>query len=135
MARKTRPTEHSQQRLLFQWAKLQEKRYPELALMFAIPNQRKWSWAVWNYFKAEGFKSGVPDVFLPARRLIGMLRCGGLFIEMKRDAKEKTSKEQDSWIEDLQMQGYRVEVGYGFEDARDKILAYLNGDQEKPSER
>ena len=121
--RKPRPTEHEEQSKLFQWAKLQEKRYPELALMFAIPNQRKWSWAVWEYFKAEGFKPGVADVFLPAARGISH----GLFIEMKRDDKEKMNQDQEKFAIGVMRVNYTHEVGYGFEDARDKILAYLNG--------
>jgi len=127
--RKPRPTEHDEQAKLFQWAKLQEKRYPELALMFAIPNGGDRHPAVGAKMKAEGVKAGVPDIFLPVHRVrLGWVDFG-LFVEMKRDSKEKPKAEQKKWLADLEHRGYRVEVGYGFEDARDKILAYLNGDQ------
>jgi len=31
-------SEHEEQKKLFQWARLSEGRWPELALLFAIPN-------------------------------------------------------------------------------------------------
>ena len=75
------PTEHQEQCAVVQWAALQHGRYPELALLYAIPNagagaQRGQA----GKMKAEGVKPGVPDLCLPVRRG----KCSGLYIEMKR---------------------------------------------------
>lgn len=74
------PTESEEQQTLFRWAAMQCGKYPELALMFHIPNEGKRSWMTGGRMKAEGLKSGVPDIFLPVPR--GEFH--GLFVEMKR---------------------------------------------------
>lgn len=129
--KKPRPTEHEEQVKLFQWAKLSEKKYPELALMFAIPNGGDRHAIVGKKLRDEGVKRGIPDIFLPVFRaflshppLMPDIFCG-LFIEMKRDFKEKPRPEQEKWMDNLEKQGYKCVIGYGFEDARDKILKYL----------
>ena len=55
------PTESEEQQILFRWAAMQCGKYPELALMFHIPNEGKRSWMTGGRMKAEGLKSGVPD--------------------------------------------------------------------------
>jgi hypothetical protein len=64
--------------------------------------------------KAEGVVPGVPDLFIPA---------WNTWVEMKRSRGGRLSTEQNDWIEYLTGAGHTVIVGYGFEDARDKILA------------
>ncbi len=115
-------SEHTEQCALFQWAKVMEPRHPQLALMFAIPNggKRKSGW--WE--KAEGLKSGVPDIFLAVPRQFITYSLSGLFIEMKF-GKNKTSKKQKGWIDALIDEGYAVEVCYSFEEAKQAIIGYL----------
>lgn len=122
----TRPRhiEDDHQKALFQWAALK----PELATLFAIPNGGKRNPREAARLKAQGVKSGVPDVYLP----LPSGRFHGLFIELKRpivkgEAKPVLSKEQGVWLEVLAKQGYRAEVCFGWLAARDVILDYLRG--------
>tara|TARA_R110002096_G_scaffold173889_1_gene349460 strand:+ start:389 stop:772 length:384 start_codon:yes stop_codon:yes gene_type:complete len=121
--RAIKKTEHSEQVALFDWAKANESRHLQLGLMFAIPNQGgKGKSAVIRGLRMvnEGLKKGVPDIFL------GVPRNGkhGLFIELKV-GKNKPSKNQLWWIHSLRTEGYAVEVCYGFEEARDLIIDFL----------
>ena len=112
--------EHDEQALLFEWAKAQQGAIPELALLFAIPNAARRSYGAANYMRAEGLKSGVPDIFLPVPRG----GWHGLFLEMKFGS-GKPSDNQTAWIAALQDQGYRAEIVYGCDDARNIIESYL----------
>ena len=128
-------TEHAQQVALFMWAAIEvhSGRYPELRLMFAIPNGGERDKRVAARLKAEGVKRGVPDVFLPVRRG----GFAGLFIELKRPDSEVRTESgrkrrkgavaavQNDWIADLQAAGYGAASCVGFEQARATILAYL----------
>ena len=118
--RATKKTEHSEQVALFGWAKANEPRHLQLGLMFAIPNGGKRHIGTGRKLKAEGVKSGVPDIFL------GVPRNGkhGLFIELKV-GKNKPSKNQLWWIHSLRAEGYAVEVCYGFLEAQAAIINYL----------
>jgi hypothetical protein len=115
--------EHTEQVALFQWAAVMGNRLPELKLMFATPNGGQRHIAVAAKLKAEGVRSGVPDIFLPAAR------CAyhGFFIELKRRDGGKTSETQDGWIDALRVQGYRVAVCHGAEAAISEITNYLLG--------
>jgi hypothetical protein len=116
------PTEHQEQVMLIKWCELNKTRYPGLDLIFAIPNGANKSRVAAAQFKAEGLKSGVPDLFLP----IAKSGCYGLFIEMKRKKPKGTvSKNQWGWIDSLLDQGYGAVVCYGFEDAKQVIEDYL----------
>jgi hypothetical protein len=88
--------------------------------------------------RAEGVRAGVPDICLPVPQLRpGMFGPGnspavfhGLYIELKRpDSVGKkageTSEVQDEWIKHLRQAGYKVEVCYGWLEARACILKYL----------
>jgi hypothetical protein len=117
---KLKVSEHDEQAALFQWAQLSRGRYPELGLMFAVPNWRpKEGQRI--YLAAEGVKPGVPDIWLPVPR--GGFH--GLIIELKV-AGGKLSSLQKSWIEALQGQGYCAMVCVGFDVAKEAIEDYLN---------
>lgn len=68
-----------------------------------------------------GVKSGVPDLMLP----IPSKGYHGLFVEMKTK-KGRVSASQKKWIDALNALGYLAVVAYGWEDAKCKILDYLN---------
>lgn len=147
-------TEHSEQVALFQWAALtanerdqagDHDRANALRLMFAIPNgdQRgdgthKGAQIAGARLKAEGQRSGVPDVLMayPLCKADGFggmsVKAHGLFIEMKQKKLRRDnnpmascSDEQKDWIVRLSAQGYRCAVCYGWEHARDTIIEYL----------
>ena len=101
-------------------------------LMFAIPNGTNKSLTAQRMFKAEGLKSGVPDLMIP----IANKYYHGLFIEMKRRAKRlkngkksishtKVSPEQEQWLNNLSERGYCAIVCYGADDAIEMIEDYL----------
>ena len=112
--------EHNEQVAFFRWARLQEGIYPELALMFAIPNGGHRHISVARKLKAEGVKAGVPDIFLPISRG----EYCGLFIEMKT-GKNKLTESQRKYKIQLETQGYYVEVCYDWEQASKIIGNYL----------
>lgn len=122
-------SEHSQQSALFCWAAMNLDKYPELKYMFSIPNGFYSTAGQKSKMKAEGLKSGVPDIMLPATLYPiplsnNGLTYNGLFIEMK-SSKGKVSQEQKDYIDFLTKQGYKCEVCYSWTSARDVITNYL----------
>ena len=116
------PTESEEQQALFQYAEMQRGKYPELFLLYHIPNGGKRGKAEAGRFHAEGVKPGVPDVCLPVAR-----GCWhGLYIEMKRQRYSKTSDLQMEWVYALRRQGYRVEICKGWEAAAEVLKNYLD---------
>jgi len=79
--------ESDHQIALFQWVSYQLKRYPELELLYHIPNGGYRYKTTARRLKAEGVKAGVPDICLPVPR--GGYH--GLYIEMKAGKKQAYS--------------------------------------------
>lgn len=119
----TVPTEGEEQATLFSWCAMNYGRFPELKLLFHIPNGGKRSKSEAARFKSEGVKSGVPDLCLPVAR--GLYH--GLYIEMKRTAGGVVSDEQKFWIAQLQSQGYAATVCKGWKEAENVLEKYLGG--------
>jgi TPR repeat protein len=117
---KPKQYEADEQAALFTWAKLQESTYPELSLMYAIPNGGSRHVIEAANLKRQGVKAGVPDICLPV--LKG--HYAGLYIELKV-GKNKVSEKQSAWIEKLRNYGHKAEVCYGWEEAKDVIINYL----------
>lgn len=88
-----------------------EKAYP-LVRLFAIPNGGFRHKATAEKLKAEGVKKGVPDLYIPAWRL---------WVEMKRVKGSRLEKEQKDWHQYLNDLGDLVIIGYGWEDAMNKV--------------
>jgi hypothetical protein len=127
---KTVPTEHQEQAELFNQLRLRLKDHPELGLAYAIPNGTRTSIHVARRMKAEGVKTGVPDICLP----MGWGGYFGLYIELKarpfRDEdgrlhRQRLSKEQAAWCEELEGQGYLVKRTEGWQEALVAIVAYV----------
>lgn len=127
------PTEDAEQAALFRMAALHERQYPELKLLFSIPNGSYKSPAAQRVFKATGLRSGVPDLMLPVMRPVRALAGAdydlhaGLFLELKRTKGGVVSAEQTQWIADLNEQGYLAVVACGWEAAWAIITDYLEG--------
>ena len=115
-----RHIEDTEQMMLVRWTELQSCKYPELELLFHIPNGGKRDAREAARFKRLGVKAGVPDLCLPAPR--GMFH--GLFIEMK-SPDGKVTKNQKEWLTKLAKQGYDTAVCYSFEEAQKKIIEYI----------
>ena len=114
------PSEHDEQVTLFAWAELASVQYPQLKLLFAIPNGGARHPVVGAKLKKEGVKAGVPDLFLPVARG----DSHGLFIELKT-ANGRPTPIQREWLLSLHCQGYKTVVAYGWDEARSCIEAYL----------
>ena len=117
------PTEAQEQSWLFEWAEYAALKWPEVKLMFHVPNGGKRSAKEAARFKREGVKAGVPDIFLPAPR--GTFH--GLFLELKRQSGGRVSEAQREMLNALKAQGYCVAVCKGFHAAADTIEKYLLG--------
>jgi|Laugrespbdmm15dd_1035085.scaffolds.fasta_scaffold25847_3 hypothetical protein len=129
-------SESSQQKSLFAWAALNCGQYPALAYMFAIPNGGLRDIRTASTLKAEGVRSGVPDIFLPfaAPKYPSESETwyNGLFIEMKLEKYRNRknggcSDEQIDFIEWSTNAGYYCKVCYSWTEARDTLIAYLEG--------
>jgi hypothetical protein len=93
----------------------------ESFLTFAVPNAGKRSPAMASYMKAEGLKSGVPDVMLPIARD----RFLGLAIEMKYGDNTQ-SPAQKIWQLKLEMQNWNYQICYTAESAFYTWAMYLH---------
>jgi len=117
-------SEHTEQVRLITCARQWEAKYPELALLHAIPNGGKRHRGTAAKLKAEGVKAGVPDLCLPVAR--GGYH--GMYLEMKY-GKNKPTPSQAEWLEALRGQeGYHAVVCHGFFLAKAAILEYLEGE-------
>lgn len=116
------PTESEEQQALFDWAERLTYLYPELELMYHIPNEGKRSKAYGAKLRKEGLKEGVPDIHLPVAR--GQYHS--LYIEMKRRSDSVTSQAQRRWIRNLKRQGNAAYVCHGWEEAVKVIEEYLS---------
>lgn len=124
MAKMDVPSESVEQQWLFNWARLSRGKYPELNLMYHIPNGGKRSGVREGAkLKREGVKAGVPDIHLPVARK----GFHGLYIELKRRKGGSVKATQKKWLEDLKEQGYYACICRGADEAMKVIENYLNG--------
>ena len=119
----TVPLEDAEQRVIFQWAAMETAAHPELGLLYAIPNGGKRAIKTAIALKAQGVKSGVPDMCLPVARE----GYHGLYIELKRERSGRATPEQVAWMDALMEEGYAVSLCHGWERAAEAIEAYLEG--------
>lgn len=112
--------EHRNQVWLMQWVALNIKKYPDLRLLYAIPNGGKRDHRTAAKLKAEGVKAGVHDLHLPAARG-GYI---GLWIELKV-GKNRPTESQREWGELMRSAGHRVRFCWGWEDASEVLAEYL----------
>ena len=126
----TAKSEHSEQAAVIDWCRRMSVQYPELDLIFAIPNGgaltsridrrgRRYSPQAAK-LKAEGLRAGVPDLFLP----VPIRYWHGLFIEMKLPGRV-ASREQENFITAMRHRGYDAVVCYSADDAIARIKDYL----------
>lgn len=114
-------TETQEQIALIKWTQQPSvrQRYPELALLFHVPNERSDKVQA-SILKKMGVKRGVPDLFLP----VPTGQYHGLFIEMKTPT-GRISDDQLWWIEHLKANGYACHVCRGWKAASEVLLWYL----------
>lgn len=116
----SKTNEETEQIALFRWAEFACNKYPELKLMYHVPNEGKRSAIAGSRLKRAGLKPGVPDIVLPVARG-GYI---GLYIELKY-GRNKTTDNQKKWLSDLRAQNHYTAVCYGWEQAKELIEAYI----------
>ena len=112
--------ERDEQSLLIEWCEMMSARFPQLSMMYHIPNGGSRNKVEAANLKKQGVKPGVPDLCLP----VASRGYHGLYIEMKTK-NGTTSQHQKKWIANLREQGYVAKVCHGFEDAKNLICRYL----------
>lgn len=122
----TAVTEHHEQSALFEWRDLVLGQYPELAPLHSIPNGGYRPKGTAVKMKKEGTLAGVPDICLPYAE--GGYH--GLYIEMKRvgGSMADVDPDQAKVIATLRRNGYAVMVCFGFEEARETLINYVEGE-------
>ena len=125
-------SEDGNQAALFCWAATVTAQYPQLKYLFAIPNGGSRHIAEATKMVATGLRKGVPDIFLPWSRAIRNYELHGCFIEMKTEKRRKQKNggledDQIEWIEYLEQAGYYCKVCYSWIEAKDALIAYLEG--------
>lgn len=88
-----------------------KRTYPKV-LIFHIPNGGARHIRVAMKLKCLGVVAGIPDLYIPEFNT---------WVEMKR-INGKLSNEQKPMIEYLESIGHKVIVGYGCQDAKNKLL-------------
>lgn len=116
-------TEAQHQAAVIKWSQQPHirARYPELALLFHIPNGGTRDAVEGKHLKQQGVKKGVPDLCLPVPKGI----YHALYIEMKTE-KGRTTSDQEWWGNSLLLQGNMWEVCHGWESAVRVLEWYLN---------
>lgn len=118
--RNRKKSEATEQIRVIDWSHRNEWRCWQLALLHHIPNGGSRNRAEAVNLKAQGVKSGVPDLCLP----VPMKEYHGLYIEMKY-GKNTISDNQDRWLHWLSGLGYFTAVCYSADAAIETIAKYL----------
>lgn len=124
-------SEHDQQAALVSWFNLQYRQYR--GCLFAIPNgthlagNRAQRGIKMKKLKAEGFKTGVSDLFL----CVPSGDYHGLFLEMKDKGKTQChlSDQQKAHLELVKKHGYAGEWAAGFDEGKKVIEQYLQNNR------
>lgn len=106
---------------LFRWVDFAVNRYPELEMLYHIPNGGSRNPIEAANLKRQGVRAGVPDLCLPVARG----KYHGLYIEMKY-GDNKPTQNQKRWLRNLQRYGYATSICYSAEAAIADIEKYLN---------
>lgn len=117
------PTESQEQRVVFEVCETLMLKYPELEMLYHVPNGGRRDAVTGAKLKAEGVKPGVPDLVLPVARA----GYHGLYIELKRQDGGTLSKAQRRWRELLTAQVYCSLVCNGANEALSALRRYLDG--------
>jgi len=112
--------EHAEQVMVFQWARLHQRKHPELALLYAVPNAAKRTPRQGAWMKAEGLKAGVPDLVLPVARH----GFNSLYIELKV-GRNKATESQVMFMDALNQQGNLAVLCIGADAVIQQLSDYL----------
>lgn len=112
--------ESGHQETIFEWCDYNKGRYPELKLLYHVPNGGKRDATTARALKRQGVKAGVSDLVLP------VARCGfhGLYMELKAPG-GKLEQSQIEFLQEVEQQGYLALVCVGWNAAVQALGAYL----------
>lgn len=129
--------EDMEQKALIEWASMTRfDRSPDphrckiSDYLFAIPNGGFRHKIEAARMKGLGVKAGVSDLFFP----VPIGSYNGCWIEMKKprsafksasEIKRAATSDQLSWQKLMRLAGYRAEICYGFEEARQVLSQYI----------
>jgi len=126
-------TEHGHQCAIIQWTvidggKTNGQPIPDLDMLFAVPNGGDRRPSVAASLKAEGVRSGVPDLVWPVPRH----QFAGLYLELKVPKHFGTkaggrSDKQIDWHKRLRTQHYAVVTAYGWQAGVAALVNYWVG--------
>ncbi len=114
-------SEDTEQMQVISWARWNTARYPELALLYHIPNGGSRNKAEAVKLKQMGVLAGVPDLCLPVPKGVYY----GLYIEMKY-ADGRLEKTQREFLRAVARNRYFCVVCYGAEEAVNILKEYVN---------
>ncbi len=113
-------SEDAEQEKVVCWAKLMSNAYPDLELLYHVPNGGSRNKAEASKLRRMGVRAGVPDLVLPVPRA----GYAGLYIELKV-GENRPSNSQKDWLEKLTIQGYQALVCYGGNEAIRALQQYI----------
>ena len=113
-------SEAAEQRVVMEWARMSQGKYPDLELLYHIPNVRSNKIQRFQLAK-QGVKAGIPDLCLPVARG----GWHGLYIEMKT-SDGRVSPAQKQVMEQLHQQGYAVQLCRSADEAIRVLEVYLS---------
>lgn len=118
--------EGAHQETIMQWCALQKNRYPELDLLYHVPNGGRRDKATAMAMKRQGVKAGVSDLVLPVARK----NYHGLYLELKAPGGCLEQSQKD-FLQKVEQQGYLGIVCVGWTAAVDALKEYLDGKEVK----
>lgn len=117
--------EHQEQSALIKWWAFACNTFGvKEEMLFAIPNGGLRKIQVAMKLKAEGVRSGVPDLMLA----VPHGQYHGLFIEMKKSEGGRASDNQKTMMRNLITLGYKAVICHGWMAAKQCIEQYFKGD-------
>ncbi len=119
-----KPSEHQIQKAFIKLVDLHLKRYPMLNILFAVPNAAKRSYALAAMLKAEGLRSGCPDIMFPYNNG----KYNGLALEFK-SALGKPTENQILFMKQLESYGWKCLLVNDSELAWNQVLDYIKHEQ------
>jgi hypothetical protein len=122
LQRQIEPTEAQEQSALLHRIELVKKTYPDLQLIYAVPNGGARDVIGAVNLKDQGVKKGVPDLVLPVAR--GGYH--GWYGELKRKTQGQLSDEQRDWLRCLCAQGYWATWHRGADEMWNDLMWYLS---------
>ena len=126
MARaKPRRLEQSMQIAIFDWIRLHQKQYPQLAYVFAVPNGGWRSKVEAAIMKRGGVLAGVSDICLPFPGFdLDGQKFPGMYMELKTPGNPLTD-EQERFLHFVSSQGYLAVMCQSFDAATKRILRFV----------